>query len=37
MSIEYKISSSNVHTPKRAHPGSVGYNLWATETKVLKP
>ena len=37
MSIKYKKYSDNAHVPKRAYPGSAGYNLWAAESKVLKP
>ena len=37
MSIECKTCSSNAHVPKRAYPGSAGYDLWAAETEVLKP
>ena len=37
MTIECKTYSSNGHIPKRTYPGSAGYDLWAAETKVLKP
>ena len=37
MSIECKTYSSHAHIPKRAYPGSAGYDLWVAETKVLKP
>ena len=37
MSIECKTCSNNAHVPKRAYPGSAGYDLWAAETKVLEP
>ena len=36
MSIKYKRYSDNAHIAKRAYPGSVGYDLWAAESKVLK-
>ena len=35
--IESKIYSSNTHILKRAYQASAGYNLFAAETKVLKP
>ena len=35
--VECKTFSSNAHIPKRAYQGSAGYNLFAGETKVLKP
>ena len=37
MSIKRKTYSSNAHIPKRAYPGSPGYDLLLAETKVLKP
>ena len=37
MSIEFKRYSVNAHVPKRAYPGSAGYDLFAAERKVLKP
>ena len=35
--IECKTYSSNAHIPRRAYQASAGYNLFAAETKVLKP
>ena len=35
--IECKTYSSNTHIPKRAYKGSGGYNVYAAETKILKP
>ena len=35
--VKCKTFSSNAHIPKRAYQGSAGCNLFAVETKVLKP
>ena len=35
--IEYKTYSSNEHIPKSAYQGLAGYDIFAAETKVLKP
>ena len=35
--IECKTFSSNAHVSKRTYQGSAGYDLFAAETKVLKP
>ena len=35
--IEFKTYSTNAHIPKRAYQASAGYDLFAAETKVLKP
>ena len=35
--IECKTYSSNAHVPRSAYQASAGYNLFAAETKVLKP
>ena len=35
--IECKTYFSNAHIPKRAYKGSGGYNVYAAETKTLKP
>lgn len=37
MPTECKRYSSNAHIPKRAYSDCAGYDLWVTETKVLKP
>ena len=35
--IECKTYSSNAHIPKRGYQTSAGYDIFAAETKILKP